>query len=159
MATHCVTDLARAALVFFAMSCAPGAADEGALVSIPAAPSTDPDAVRPSAEELVRRSAPSTSATPGPSATPEALERARQAFQRGVQAFEDGRHADARRAFEEAYAAVPNHRVLYNLGQVLLIEGRTAQGCETLQRYLDESDPATRARHLPQLLKACPALR
>lgn len=159
MATHCVTDLARAALVFFAMSCAPGAADDGALVSIPAAPSADPDVARPSAEDLVRQSAPSASATPGPEESPEALERAKQAFKRGIEAFQSGRHADARQAFEEAYAAVPNHRVLYNLGQVLLIEGRIAQGCETLQRYLDEADQATRARQLPQLLSACPGLR
>ncbi|MBK6516021.1 MAG: hypothetical protein IPM79_03800 [Polyangiaceae bacterium] len=155
------TVIACAALATFATACASGPAEEGAVVSIPAAPSADPSAHHPSASELMAQAstAATTSAAVGPKASPEALERAKEAFNRGVQAVQDGRYPDARKAFEEAYAAVPNHLVLYNLGQVQQMEGRQAEACQTFQRYLDQANPTTRAQHLPQLLTKCPGLR
>ena len=161
MAAPRVTAFAFAALAALGSACASGPTEEGAVVSIPAAPSADPSAHRPSASELLAHSsaAPLVALTSDPSASPEAIFRAKEAFNRGVQAVQDGRYPDARKAFEEAYAAAPNFRVLYNLGQVQQLEGRQAEACQTFQRYLDEANPTTRAQHLPQLLTKCPGLR
>ncbi|MFO0674766.1 MAG: hypothetical protein U0235_34980 [Polyangiaceae bacterium] len=59
-------------------------------------------------------------------------------FQRGVEAFRDGTFDAALVHFKAAYAAAPNYRVLYNIGQTSLKLADYAGAESALDRYLSE---------------------
>lgn len=61
---------------------------------------------------------------------------ARKAFERGSRLYEQGRYAEAATAFEEAYRAVPNGVVLYNLGQCYEKLGELDKALTSYREYL-----------------------
>ncbi|MGC4066962.1 MAG: tetratricopeptide repeat protein [Polyangiaceae bacterium] len=63
---------------------------------------------------------------------------ARDRFAAGLKLYEDGEFALALIEFERAYSLVPDHRVLYNIGQVNIQLGRYSRAVRTLERYLAE---------------------
>jgi hypothetical protein len=63
---------------------------------------------------------------------------ARQRFQEGVGLAQAGDLEAAIRAFEAAYAAQPNHSVLYNIGQAQAALGRPALALASFERCLAE---------------------
>lgn len=102
-----------------------------------------------------------TSSAPYPPPDPEAkpsrkyVEEARFEFMNGVEAFQIGAFAEAVRAFERAYALVPNARVLRNIGMALLESGDTEKACATLELYA-LYEPNARRDDLPT--SQCPNL-
>ncbi|MET0387072.1 MAG: hypothetical protein ABW321_13985 [Polyangiales bacterium] len=74
---------------------------------------------------------------PSPS-TPDPVDVARAHFRMGIESYTDGDFGSARIEFKRAYAAVPNYRLLYNLGQVSQ-ELRDYPAAEQYyQKYLEE---------------------
>lgn len=63
---------------------------------------------------------------------------AREAFDRGVQALEDSRFAEAQAAFEESFRRNPLPVVLYNLAFAYRGLGRNRDAIATLERYLQD---------------------
>jgi len=61
---------------------------------------------------------------------------ARRAFERGSRLYQQARYAEAAAAFEEAYRAVPNGVVLYNLGQCYEKLGELEKALSSYQEYL-----------------------
>jgi len=61
---------------------------------------------------------------------------ARKAFERGSRLYQQARYAEAAAAFEEAYRAVPNGVVLYNLGQCYEKLGGLEKALNSYQEYL-----------------------
>jgi hypothetical protein len=74
----------------------------------------------------------------GDSAELRAKNEARDRFTAGLKLYEDGEFALALIEFERAYSLVPDHRVLYNIGQVNIQLGRYSRAVRTLERYLSE---------------------
>ena len=76
------------------------------------------------------------------------LEAGRRHFDRGVEYYRDGNINAALIEFKRAYAAAPNYRVLYNLGQVSNALGDYTSAQSYFQKYLgdggDEIDPGRR---------------
>ncbi|HKP58166.1 MAG TPA: tetratricopeptide repeat protein [Polyangiales bacterium] len=106
----------------------------------PASPSATPAAPAPAA--------PASSAPAGPATepTPEAKDAARAAYGRGQTAFAAGRYDEARVAFEEAFAAVPNPIVLLSVSESRAKLGQTREAITALERYLQlKPDAADRA--------------
>lgn len=81
-----------------------------------------------------RADAPTATPASGASRTEEASAH----FQRGVEAFRDGAFDAALVHFKAAYAAAPNYRVLYNVGQTSLKLQDYAAAEAALERYLQE---------------------
>ena len=63
---------------------------------------------------------------------------ARQHFEKGVAAFNDKRFGEAAAEFDAAYNLSPATVVLYNIGQVDVILGRSVEAVEAFERYLAE---------------------
>ena len=63
---------------------------------------------------------------------------ARLSFQRGVEAFEEGRVSEALIAFQRAYTLRPSYRILYNIGQAQTELGLTLQAVDSFEKYLAE---------------------
>ncbi|MCU0677781.1 MAG: PEGA domain-containing protein [Myxococcota bacterium] len=63
---------------------------------------------------------------------------ARARFERALQLFDEGRHAEALIEFEAAYALFPDHRVLFNVGNVHEALGRPVEAVDAWERYLRE---------------------
>lgn len=61
------------------------------------------------------------------------------AFKRGTELFERGAYADARAAFEQAYAIHPEPLLLLNIGSTHRREGSLERALEYYQRYLTEA--------------------
>jgi tetratricopeptide (TPR) repeat protein len=61
---------------------------------------------------------------------------ARRAFERGSRLYQQARYAEAAAAFEEAYRAVPNAVVLYNLGQCYERLGELEKALNSYREYL-----------------------
>jgi tetratricopeptide (TPR) repeat protein len=61
---------------------------------------------------------------------------ARRAFERGTRLYQQARYAEAAAAFEEAYRAVPNGVVLYNLGQCYEKLGELDKALTSYREYL-----------------------
>jgi tetratricopeptide (TPR) repeat protein len=61
---------------------------------------------------------------------------ARRAFERGSRLYQQARYAEAAAAFEEAYRAVPNGVVLYNLGQCYEKLGELEKALSSYREYL-----------------------
>lgn len=91
----------------------------------PAAPSTPPTAAAPAAP-----------APPSVPPTQEAKERARVAYARGQAAFSGGDYTQALRAFEEAFAAVPNPIVLLSVSESAAKLGKVDVAIAALDQYL-----------------------
>src|SRR5262249_60426613 len=62
--------------------------------------------------------------------------RARAAFQRGVNAFENGRYRDALENFQQAYRIKPNPVVLFNIAQAEAELSRPASAVAHYEQYL-----------------------
>ena len=76
---------------------------------------------------------------------------ARAAFEKGVAAFDDRRFAEAAEAFDTAYRLSPAYVVLYNIGQVDVILGRSVEAVDAFDRYLKQGAsavPADRRREV-----------
>jgi tetratricopeptide (TPR) repeat protein len=98
------------------------------------APVTPPP-TQPPASPAVTASppaAPAAAAEP----TPEAKEAARVAYGKGQTAFAAGRYDEARIAFEEAFAAVPNPIVLLSVSESRAKLGQLKEATAALERYL-----------------------
>jgi tetratricopeptide (TPR) repeat protein len=63
---------------------------------------------------------------------------ARDQFQRGVAAFDERRFAEAAEHFEAAYRLSPAYVVLYNIGQVQVILGRSVEAVDAFDKYLKQ---------------------
>ena len=134
----------------------PSEVTEVALTAEPAPPASAP---RPAPSVSARRTAPDPRL---PEPTHEAsradVEQARELFRRGIVAFESGDYAQAEASFRGAYALAPKAPILFNLGKVLLQEGKTHEACETFEHYwlsLRPPDPSKRSE-LP--MSQCPNL-
>ena len=68
----------------------------------------------------------------------EAVEAAKQHFNRGVASYRDGDYDAALAEFEKAYETRPDYRVLYNLGQVQAERHDNAAAMKMLKQYLKE---------------------
>lgn len=69
---------------------------------------------------------------------PTAVDEARGHFQRGIRAYKAGDFRSALLAFQEAYRASPNYRVLYNIGRSFGELQDFANAIPTLRQYLSE---------------------
>lgn len=67
-------------------------------------------------------------------------DRARAAYERGVEAARAGSYARALEAFEEAYRLRPAPRLLYNIGEVARFVPDWARSYEAFEQYLREGD-------------------
>jgi hypothetical protein len=83
--------------------------------------------------------------------TADAKAAARAQFEKGVAAFDDRRYAEAADAFEAAYRLSPAFVVLYNIGQVDVVLGRSVEAVDAFDRYLKQGAsavPADRRREV-----------
>jgi hypothetical protein len=77
--------------------------------------------------------------------TADAKAAARAHFEKGVAAFDDRRFAEAAEAFETAYRLSPAYVVLYNIGQVDVILGRSVEAVDAFDKYLKQGASAVPA--------------
>jgi hypothetical protein len=96
-------------------------------------------------------SAAPTSQPASPETAPGSTADARAAFERGVAAMDEGRYADAVRAFEESYRLRPEPVVLYNLGLALRGAGRSLEAIDAFERYLRGRAAGTASPTEPEL--------
>ena len=83
--------------------------------------------------------------------TADAKANARTHFEKGVAAFDDRRFAEAAEEFETAYRLSPAFVVLYNIGQVDVILGRSVEAVDAFDKYLKQGAsavPADRRREV-----------
>lgn len=119
-------------------SAAPAPAAAPPVAPRPSTPSAAPAVVAPPLAPPV--------AQPAPEPTPEQREAARAAYTRGQALFAEGKFADARVAFQDAYSAVPNPIVLVSIGECQLRLGNFEDAHEAFTRYLaDRPDAPERA--------------
>lgn len=69
--------------------------------------------------------------------SPEALERARELFERGLASLERQRWDEARLLFEEAWSLAPRPSILVNLGTAQRQSGRLVEARESYRTFLD----------------------
>ncbi len=67
---------------------------------------------------------------------------ARAAYQRGQEAYNQGRYEDATREFQAAYDIDPRPALLYNLAQSLERSGKLVEAVDALNRYLAAAQDA-----------------
>jgi hypothetical protein len=92
-----------------------------------------------SSSPLTQRTTQATQATqPATPPLSEDQQAARAAFERGVQALEDSRFAEAQAAFEESFRRNPLPVVLYNLAFAYRGLGRNRDAIATLERFLQD---------------------
>lgn len=85
-----------------------------------------------------------------------ALEDAKVRFKRGTELYDEGNYRGALIEFDRAYQAIPNYRILYNIGQVELQLLEYARAQDAFSRYLKEggSDvPAARREEVNRELE------
>lgn len=75
---------------------------------------------------------------PPPQAASDAVQQARERFQRGAELYKEGSFDAAFAEFSRAYEIAPNYRVLYNLAQVELERHDYASAMRFFQRYLED---------------------
>ena len=83
--------------------------------------------------------------------TADAKAAARTHFEKGVAAFDDRRFSEAAEEFETAYRLSPAFVVLYNIGQVDVILGRSVEAVDAFDKYLKQGAsavPADRRREV-----------
>lgn len=91
------------------------------------------------AHECYAEPATGAAAAPDPSApSPAAVTEAGQRYDRGLKLYSEGDFRLAVIEFERAHELVPDHRVLYNIGQVRIQLGDYAKARIALERYLKE---------------------
>jgi hypothetical protein len=82
---------------------------------------------------------------------------ARAHFERGVASAKHHAFTEALSEFQLAYAAFPNHAVLYNIAQALILLNRPSEAVRTLERYLFEGgaqiDPERRSEVEASILR------
>ena len=106
---------------------------------------------RPSTNPPTTPQTPQQSPVAAPQVSPE-VAAARVAFERGVEALEDSRFAEALSAFEESYRRNPVPAVQFNLAFALRGLGRNQDAIAALERFLQtpgpnpEADMLTNAR-------------
>jgi tetratricopeptide (TPR) repeat protein len=93
-------------------------------------PGTHPETLAPQADKPTENDADSTDQR--------ARTEARDRFATGLKLYEDGEFALALIEFDRAYQLVPDHRVLFNIGQVNIQLGRYARAVRSLRQYLSE---------------------
>lgn len=71
--------------------------------------------------------------------TDDARLQARFRFETGMKLYEEGDFSLALLEFERAYSLVPEHRVLFNIGQVNIQLGRYARATRSLREYLKQA--------------------
>ena len=76
------------------------------------------------------------------------LRAAQRAFDRGQQAWNEGRFVDASKAFAEAYQHVPSPQFLYNVGASLDKAGDTQGAVRAYQQYLNADPQANDAERV-----------
>jgi hypothetical protein len=64
---------------------------------------------------------------------------AQEHFDRGVQAFEDRRFAEAAAEFNTAYQIAPAYALLYNIGQVNTALGNSVEAVDAYEKYLAQA--------------------
>ena len=72
--------------------------------------------------------------------SPAAVTEASQRYDRGLKLYSEGEYRLAVIEFERAYELVPDHRVLYNIGQVRIQLGDYAKARIALERYLKDGE-------------------
>ena len=77
---------------------------------------------------------------------------AREHFQKGVAAFDERRFAEAGEEFETAYRLSPAFVVLYNIGQVHVILGRSVEAVDAFDKYLKQGASAVSADRRREVL-------
>ncbi len=65
-------------------------------------------------------------------------EAAKEAFRQGVERYEQGRYAEAETLFLSSYNDSPSYKILYNMGQAQVMQGKNAEAIRTFRRYLKE---------------------
>src|SRR6185369_15715263 len=75
-------------------------------------------------------------------AQPDRKAAAREAFDRGVEAFKDKRFGEAADEFDAAYKLSPAFQVLYNIGQVSVALGRSVEAVDAFEGYLKQGGSA-----------------
>jgi hypothetical protein len=71
--------------------------------------------------------------------TPDEKAAAQEHFDRGVQAFEDRRFAEAAEEFNTAYQIAPAYALLYNIGQVNTALGNSVEAADAYEKYLAQA--------------------
>lgn len=69
-------------------------------------------------------------------------ERARDLFQQGAEAYQQGDFVKARDAFQAAYDLVPEQALLFNIATAELRLGDLPSACAHLRKYVIHGDPA-----------------
>ena len=133
--------------------------DEPSGSSQPSAASSAPRSRRPasnasSAKSRGHSSAGQRSTLPSPKIA--RLQKARERFRAGVEAYLRSDYREARARFLDAYQLQPNPRLLYNIAMAELLLGRTAKACWRYQEFLaargsSRSAPSAQG----QLAKTC----
>jgi tetratricopeptide (TPR) repeat protein len=98
---------------------------------------------------------------PAEGATPAAQASAREAYARGQTLFAEGKYAEAKLAFDQAYALVPNPIALQGSAECDVRLGNIESAHALLQRYLSERPDApdrVRIEQKAAALQATPAL-
>jgi tetratricopeptide (TPR) repeat protein len=72
--------------------------------------------------------------------SPAAVTEASQRYDRGLKLYSEGEYRLAVIEFERAFELVPDHRVLYNIGQVRVQLGDYAKARVALERYLKDGE-------------------
>jgi hypothetical protein len=84
---------------------------------------------------------------------------ARESFERGMQALQGGRYADAVRAFERSYAERPVSIVQFNLGLAYRGLGRATSAIAAFERYLQTAGADTNPQELANVRAETARLR
>lgn len=67
--------------------------------------------------------------------------RASEHFRQGIALFREGAFQTALIEFERAYTALPDYRVLYNIGQTALAAGKYVRATQAFEGYLQKGGP------------------
>jgi hypothetical protein len=93
------------------------------------------------------------SASAAPAASPAATEEAQRHYKRGMELYDDNDMHGALAEFERAYKLVPNHKMLYNIGQVRFQLQDYAGALSAFERYLTEGGSSVDARRREEVRK------
>jgi hypothetical protein len=140
---------------------APGQAQTSTPSAAPAAGSTGDAASVPPASPASPQAPPSEPAAGLQSASAPVQASAREAYAAGQALFAEGKYAEAKLAFDRAYALVPNPIVLLSSAECEVRLGNIESAHSQLQRYLSERPDAPDRAQVEQkaaALQATPAL-
>jgi hypothetical protein len=115
----------------------------------------EPNAASPSAAAAAAAPAPSASER----SEAEIRAEAREAFTRGVTAYDEARYPDAVAEFSRAYQLLPHLSVLRNLAHSELMSGKLDEACAHFVRWRDEvkdPSPGDMKQAMEGMARACP---